>query len=110
MALLGIVAYIVKISSDYAKLKAEKEELKRDIEQVREQYNAELQIIRTDIAEQKAKVSENFKALYHSRSETQNALTELTTTVKLLVQSMDKQFSTIDKKLDEIQNRINGGR
>lgn len=58
----------------------------------------------------KAKISEKFKDLYHSRSETQNAVTELTTTVKILVQSIDKQFSQIDKKLDEIQSRINGGK
>lgn len=53
-----------------------------------------------------AKFSEKFKDLYNSRTETQTVLAELTTTVKMLVQNMDKQFNSIDGKLDEINKRI----
>lgn len=67
-----------------------------------------------NLSELKVKTSEKFKELYLSRNQTDNALTELTTTVKLLVQTMnkqfstfDKQFETFDKKLDEITEKIN---
>lgn len=92
---------------DYARLKAEHEELKRDLQQCTCQYERELKNLRDELSELKVKTSEKFKDLYHSRNETQNALTELTTTVKILVQSIEREFTAIDKKLDDIQNRFN---
>lgn len=80
---------------DYANLKAE----------VTHIHN-ELTFIRKENTDIHSSTSEKFKELFESRNKTQSNLAELTTTVKMLVANMDKSFATIDKKLDEITQRI----
>lgn len=43
-----------------------------------------------------------FNELYNSRNKTNEALVELTTTVKMMVSNIDQQFSSLNKKIDEL--------
>lgn len=44
-----------------------------------------------------------FNELYNSRNKTNETLIELTTTVKMMVQNMDQQFVSLNKKIDELK-------
>lgn len=44
-----------------------------------------------------------FNELYNSRNKTNETLVELTTTVKMMVQNMDQQFVSLNKKIDELK-------
>lgn len=83
--LLGILAYVVKISMDYQRLKTRLEQNeKRDEEERKEN-------------------ALKFNELYNSRNKTNEALTELTTTVKMMVTNLNQQFASLDKKIDELR-------
>lgn len=49
---------------------------------------------------------EKFADLFNSRTDTTKQLAELTTTVKILVQNMDKQFDGLKSALDEVKQEI----
>lgn len=124
----GLVAYIVKISMDYAKVKAEQIKLQEKIVEVESEYKEEIaevtetiEQVKNDFEESfsgvkkyyseqykslKESNSEKFKELYQSRNKTEVCLAELTSTVKMLVQNMDKQFSTIEKKIDDLSKKM----
>ena len=50
-----------------------------------------------------------FDELFDSRNKTNEALVELTTTVKMLVSSINQQFSNLEKKIDEIKSGTQKG-
>lgn len=52
--------------------------------------------------ETREKYEKQFDDLYKSKNKTNENLTELTVTVKILVSNMDKQFDGINNKLDQI--------
>lgn len=113
---------------DYAKVKAEqskiqeklievetdcKEEVKEvteNIEQLKKDFDDRFTGVKKYYSEQfkslKESNAEKFKELYQARNKTEVCLAELTSTVKMLVQNMDKQFSTIEKKIDDISKRM----
>lgn len=83
---VGLLAYVVKVSMDYQKLKSRLEQNeKRDEEERKEN-------------------ALKFNELYNSRNKTNETLTELTTTVKMLVSNINQQFTSLDKKIDELRN------
>lgn len=119
--LVGFLAYIVKISMDYAKVKAETEktqekmlelekEHKEDVDSIKQEFEERFVSAKNYYSTQVKELKENnavkFKELYESRNKTEVCLAELTSTVKMLVQNMDKQFSSLEKKIDEISKRI----
>lgn len=83
--IVGILAYVVKISMDYQRIKSRIDQNeKRDEEERREN-------------------ALKFNELYNSRNKTNETLTELTTTVKMLVSNINQQFTSLDKKIDELR-------
>lgn len=83
--IIGILAYVVKISMDYQRIKSRLDQNeKRDEEERREN-------------------ALKFNELYNSRNKTNETLTELTTTVKMLVSNINQQFTSLDKKIDELR-------
>lgn len=54
--------------------------------------------------EERADNKKKFEELYNSRNQTNENLRELTTTVKILVSQNEKEFSAINKKLDDVIN------
>lgn len=127
LSILALIGYIIKITIDYAKvkhnqeeiqnnqteLKTKQSELKSNIDLIEATTLSEFPVLKEKITQlekefnkETEKNSRNFKDLFDSRTETQSALTELTTTVKILVQNMDKQFQSIETKLDGIHEKI----
>lgn len=82
VSLVGVASTFAKLISDYTKLKAETETMKRDI----------------------VCINENIKELYASRNKTNEALVKLTT----ILDSLVCQVSTIDKKLDDLKKDLKG--
>lgn len=107
---LAVLGYVVKISMDYAKVKAEQKILKQEMVEVEQRLEESFTGVKQYYTEQfkeiKKSNSEKFKELYNSRNKTEICLAELTSTIKMLVQNMDKQYSSIEKKIDEISKRI----
>lgn len=107
---LAVLGYVVKISMDYARVKAEQKILKQEMVEVEQRLEESFTGVKQYYTEQfkeiKKSNSEKFKELYNSRNKTEICLAELTSTIKMLVQNMDKQYSSIEKKIDEISKRI----
>ena len=117
---MALVGYIIKVTIDYTKvkhnqleIKTNQAELKSNIDLIETTTLAEIPVIKEKIAhlekefaKENDKNSKNFKDLFESRTETQSALAELTTTVKILVQNMDRQFQSLESKLDGINEKI----
>lgn len=78
--------YIVKISSDYAKLKTDFENNKMRDE------------------EERQKNERKFQELYNSRNNTNDTLVELSTTLKMFATNIEQQFGLLDKKIEELKN------
>lgn len=95
---------------DYARVKAEQKILKQEMVEVEQRLEESFTGVKQYYTEQfkeiKKSNSEKFKELYNSRNKTEICLAELTSTIKMLVQNMDKQYSSIEKKIDEISKRI----
>ena len=84
-SVLGLLAYVIKISTDYSRLKTRFEENeKRD-------------------AEERKKNSEKFTELFNSRNKTNETLIELSTTMKIMVNNMNEQFKNLEQKIDKIK-------
>jgi len=77
--------YLVKFSGDYSRLKAQVE---HNSERDKEEREANLR---------------KFTELYNSRNATNEALTELATTIKMLSANINQQFDQLDKKIDELK-------
>lgn len=122
-----IKAEQIKTNDVIQELKEEQEEEIKKLEEKHNQEVKELENIITEtkdefldrfagykkfaadqIKEIKESNSEKFKELYSARNKTEVCLAELTSTVKMLVQNMDKQFTTIEKKIDELAERVKG--
>lgn len=85
------MAYVVKLSADYSRLKTKVEQAEETIKN-----------LFSDMEKKDEKYSQKFIDLYNSRNKTNETLTELTTTIKMLVQQMDKQSATTDKHFEAI--------
>lgn len=55
--------------------------------------------------EERRNNAEKFNELYNSRNKTNEALIELTTTVKMMISNMDQQFVSLNKKIDELKGK-----
>lgn len=85
VGLSALVAYIVKISMDYAKLKTDFENNRKRDEETR------------------AENDKKFSELYNSRNRTNDTLVELSTTLKMVATNIEQQFNSLDKKIDELK-------
>lgn len=94
VSILGIIGYIVKISADYSKLKTKLE--------IAEQRIAETKAI---IEKESGENSQKFVELFASRNKTNEALVELSTTLKIISSNIDKQFENLDKKIDTLSKK-----
>lgn len=54
-------------------------------------------------AEERENNNQKFTELYNSRNKTNETLVELNTTLKLMLTNFDNQFSTLNKKIDEMR-------
>lgn len=83
--ILGLLGKVVNMSMRYQELLSRVEQNeKRDEEERKEN-------------------ALKFNELYNSRNKTNETLIELTTTVKMMVQNMDQQFVSLNKKIDELK-------
>lgn len=99
---------------DYQKLKTINLQLERDLQKLQIDFDA----LNIDYSQTKTKFAQNekrdeeersnnekrFNELYTSRNQTNEVLTELSTTVKMLMQNINTQFQQLDKKIDELKN------
>ena len=53
--------------------------------------------------EERLKASKKFDELYASKNKTNEVLTELNTTIKMMITNFDNQFKNLDKKIDELK-------
>ena len=53
--------------------------------------------------EERLKSRKKFDDLYASKDKTNAAITELTTTIRLMMNNFDSQFRNLDKKIDELR-------
>jgi seryl-tRNA synthetase len=90
--LVGLLGKVIKMSMDYQKLKS-------DLQQTQSLIS---QNSKRDEEERKENALK-FNELYNSRNKTNEALVELTTTVKMMVTNIDQQFCSLNKKIDELK-------
>jgi len=81
---------------DYAKLKIK-------LEQNTEQDKKERENIIKRIESNELNYSKKFDEIYKNQNVTSQTLIELTTTIKMMTQNMNQQFSNLEKKIDEIK-------
>lgn len=109
---LGIIVYIIKISIDYANLKNECANLKRakiEFDNLKVDYSAlkiEVKNNEKRDEEERKKNAEMFNELYNSRNKTNEVLVELASTVKNLVDNMDKKFNDQARQLEKLEQKI----
>lgn len=84
----------MKISADYSKLKTKLEVTEGRIAE------ANSLIEKFDIQN-----SHKFTELFNSRNKTNETLIELSTTLKLLSNNINKQFENLDKKIDALTTK-----
>lgn len=53
--------------------------------------------------EERKNNTEKFTELYNSKNKTSETLTELTVTIKMMVQNFNQQFANLDMKIDELK-------
>lgn len=97
-----MLVYVIKLSADYSRIKTKLEQAENNIKYLLE--NDEKQDKRN---------SEKFTELFNARTRTAESLTELTTTMKLLISSNDKHFEQIERQIEKLEvkiEEIKGGR
>lgn len=112
-SLAGLLAYVVKISMSYSRLQTHVKELKETISSIStdntqlKQHVNTLEIIMENNnkrdEEERIKTSKKFDELYASKNKTNEVLTELNTTIKMMISNFDKQFTNLDKKIDDLK-------
>lgn len=123
VSLCGIVAYIVKISFNFAKLKERQQESEKDIlalQNNNENVEKSTALVTNKIStlevfiqnntkrleDNELKNSQKFTELFTSRNNTNEVLAELNTTIRMLVQNMNKKFDGFDKQFEKLDNKI----
>lgn len=112
---LVVVGYIVRLSVKYANNEKQTQDNADSIEKITKEL-AEIKISSTTLQTQfethnkqyELDVKNNanmFNELYNSRNKTNETLTELSTTLKILVSNIDNQFNSLDKKIDSLKER-----
>ena len=102
-SLLGVLGYVVKLAVDYSKLKSEVKELKSDLLQYKKELENKINDIMKDVEE----IRNNIKELYEFRYTTGQALTEVSTTLKMLSNNINQQFKNLEDKIDQIGKKKN---
>lgn len=99
----GLVAYVVKISISYGKTQTR---LKEENSTIKDKVSV-LEIVVENNSkrdeEERLKSCKKFDDLYASKNKTNEVITELTTTIKLMMNNFDSQFRNLDKKIDELR-------
>lgn len=116
MSICALIGYIVKISFSYSKLKAEQHNTASDVDLLKscnDVNTSKLAILSNKISTLDILVSDNtkkleknekkFDELFASRNKTNETLTELNTTMRMLIQNIDKQFENLDNKIEELK-------
>lgn len=85
---------IAKISKELAEIKISANTLQTQFDTHSKQYEFDTKNNAT-----------MFNELYNSRNKTNETLTELSTTLKLLVSNIDNQFNSLDKKIDSLKEK-----
>lgn len=83
-----MLVYIIKLSADYSRLKTKLETTEKAISQMGDNS------------------TRKFEELYNSRNKTNETLVELTTTIKLLVSSMDEKFNSFNNQFEKLERKI----
>lgn len=118
LTVIGILAYVVKISMDYSKVKTKCEsyEMKLTVlETICQKISQDMTTIQAEFKnnqkrddEERAENNKKFEELYRSRNKTNDILVELSTTVKMLGSNIEQQFNSLEKKIDEYRSQIKG--
>ena len=109
----GLVAYVVKISISYGKTQSQLSDVIKMSTQLKEENStikdkvSILEIVVENNSkrdeEERLKSCKKFDDLYASKNKTNEVITELTTTIKLMMNNFDSQFRNLDKKIDELR-------
>lgn len=109
----GLVAYVVKISISYGKMQSQLSDVIKMSTQLKEENStikdkvSVLDIVVENNSkrdeEERLKSCKKFDDLYASKNKTNEVITELTTTIKLMMNNFDSQFRNLDKKIDELR-------
>lgn len=92
----------MQLERDLQKLQKDFETLNIDYSQTKTKFN---QNEKRD-EEERSNNEKRFNELYTSRNQTNEVLTELSTTVKMLMQNINTQFQQLDKKIDELKSGV----
>lgn len=85
----------MKLTADYTRLKTKYEKTEEEIARIRE--NEEKQDIR---------YTAKFTELYDSRNKTNETLTELTTTLKIFMENVSTQYSSMRDQFLKLEQKI----
>lgn len=110
---VGLIAYVVRISMSFSKLQSSQadfqkkiDKLETDFDEVQESNSKIEVLLETNIKrdeEDRRMNSAKFTELFDSRNQMKEVLTDINATMKMLVSNMDDRFKSIEKKIDEIK-------
>lgn len=118
--LCALIAYIVKISFSYSKLKEEQKKADESIDFLKtcnDVNTKQISLAQTKLStleifiqgntkkldECEKKNSQKFDELFNSRNKTNEVLAELNTTIRMLVSNINTQFENLDNKIEELK-------
>lgn len=111
--LIGIIGKVIKMSMEYQKLKTKTDLLDSNFLALQKNYETltlDYNQIKTRFEnnekrdeEERKENNAKFAELYNSRNKTNETLTELSTTIKMLVSNINQQFEMLDKKIDSLR-------
>lgn len=112
-AIVGLLGTVVKIITDYNKVKArvealEKEDkdiridLTKDIQRIEDIQNAEINRLREDFKKEQEYTHQSFVHLTKEQQTTADILKEVSITLKTFEQSIDQRLSSLERKIDSI--------
>lgn len=112
-AAVGLLGVLVKIITDYNKVKArvdalEKEDkdiridLGKDIQRIEDMQSEKLMRLEDDFKAEREYTHKSFVKLSKDQQETANILREVTITLKSFETSIDQRLSSLERKIDAI--------
>lgn len=111
--ILAILGTIVKIISDYNKVKSDIEALEKedkdirldvakDIQRLEDKHSTEIDRLRDDFKAEKNYTHESFVKVTSEQKITTDSIKELSSTLKSLQETLDLRLTSLEKKIDTI--------
>lgn len=123
ISLCALFGYVVKISTSFSKIKETQKNSSDDIDLLKSQNDVntkQISLMQNKIStlevfiqantkrleENETKNAKKFDELFSSRNKSNEILTELNTTIRMLVSNLDSKFDNLDDKFNNLNNKI----